>query len=136
MANVDGPLQYSGDFERGGSYCLGFGGHSVDRRITEEVLRAISPLGIRASLEAAARMWQHEDARAKALGRQVEQAARYGKIIEARIRYSMVPGPDVGDVSRKMTSPFASKCALSTSGTQVAPQLLHSWTSSVGDEPV
>jgi hypothetical protein len=63
----------SGNFQQGGSYCLGFGGWGVDRRFAEEVLRAISPLGIRASLEAAARIGQQEDAREIALGRQIEQ---------------------------------------------------------------
>jgi DNA invertase Pin-like site-specific DNA recombinase len=63
----------SGNFMQGGSYCLGFGGRGVDRRFAEEVLQAISPLGIRASVDAAARMGLEEDARQKALGRQVEQ---------------------------------------------------------------
>lgn len=63
----------SGNFEQGGSYCLGFGGRDVDRRFSQEILRAISPLGVRASVEAAARMGQEGDARAKVLGRQVEQ---------------------------------------------------------------
>jgi DNA invertase Pin-like site-specific DNA recombinase len=63
----------SGNSEQGGSYCLGFGGQGVDRRFSEEILRALSPLGVRASMEAAERMGQQEDAREKALGRQVEQ---------------------------------------------------------------
>jgi DNA invertase Pin-like site-specific DNA recombinase len=63
----------SGNFEQGGSYCLGFGGRDVDRRFAQEILRAISPLGIRASLEAAARLGQAENEKEKALGRQVEQ---------------------------------------------------------------
>ena len=41
-----------GDFPQGGRYCLGFGGSTVDRRIAEEVLRVLSPLGVQASLEA------------------------------------------------------------------------------------
>jgi hypothetical protein len=65
----------SGDFGSGGTYCLGFGGSGVDRRFGEEVLRAISPLGLRASLEAAARIGSEDDARRTALERQVEQLA-------------------------------------------------------------
>lgn len=39
-----------GDYHEGGRYCLAFGGSKVDRRIGEEVLRVISPLGVEASL--------------------------------------------------------------------------------------
>jgi hypothetical protein len=42
----------SGDFGAdGGRYCLGFGGATVDRRFGEVIVRVLSPLGIRASLE-------------------------------------------------------------------------------------
>src|SRR4051794_34659239 len=41
-----------GDFDDGGQYCIGFGGSMVDRRFSEEVLKAISPLGVKASLKA------------------------------------------------------------------------------------
>ncbi len=63
----------SGNFEAGGKYCLGFGGRTVDRRFSEEVLRALSPVGVRASVEAAARLGLEDDVRQKALGRHVEQ---------------------------------------------------------------
>lgn len=63
----------SGDFGAGGGYCLGFGGSGVDRRFGEEVLHAISPFGIRASLEASERIGSQDDARRAALERQVEQ---------------------------------------------------------------
>src|ERR1035438_327594 len=41
-----------GDYDDGGQYCLGFGGASVDRRFSQEILRVISPLGVDASLKA------------------------------------------------------------------------------------
>ena len=41
-----------GDYDDGGQYCLGFGGASVDRRLGQEVLKVISPLGVEASLKA------------------------------------------------------------------------------------
>ena len=41
-----------GTFEAGGTYCIVFGGASVDRRLTQELLRVISPGGLQASLEA------------------------------------------------------------------------------------
>jgi DNA invertase Pin-like site-specific DNA recombinase len=63
----------SGNFEAGGTYCLGFGGRGVERRFEEELLRALSPLGLRAAMEAAARVGCKDADRKAALGRQVEQ---------------------------------------------------------------
>ena len=42
-----------GDFSAGGQYCLGFGGASIDKPISEQVLETISPLTLEASLQAA-----------------------------------------------------------------------------------
>jgi DNA invertase Pin-like site-specific DNA recombinase len=50
----------SGDYESGGRYCLGFGGRGIDRRVADEVLHVVSPIGIEASLAA---IQQLEDAR-------------------------------------------------------------------------
>lgn len=63
-----------GDFPAGGRYCLGFGGATVDRRIGEEVVRVLSPLGVRASLEALDQRRATDAARREALARQLEQA--------------------------------------------------------------
>lgn len=63
-----------GDFPAGGRYCLGFGGSAVDRRIGEEVVRGLSPWGIRASLEALEQLTATDAARRDALTRQLEQA--------------------------------------------------------------
>jgi DNA invertase Pin-like site-specific DNA recombinase len=41
-----------GDYDDGGQYCVGFGGASVDHRLSQEVLRVISPLGVNASISA------------------------------------------------------------------------------------
>src|ERR1700729_4441436 len=41
-----------GDYDDGGQYCIGFGGSSAHRRVGQEVLRVISPLGAEASLRA------------------------------------------------------------------------------------
>jgi hypothetical protein len=35
-----------GDFQSAGSYCLGFGGATVDRRFSEHILAVISPLHV------------------------------------------------------------------------------------------
>jgi DNA invertase Pin-like site-specific DNA recombinase len=61
-----------GDFDTGGKHCLGFGG-SVDRRFGEELLRAISPLGVRASLRALEESCQADDERREALLLQLKQ---------------------------------------------------------------
>src|SRR3954462_11938388 len=41
-----------GDYDAGGQYCIGFGGSSVDRRVGQELLKVIAPLGVEASLRA------------------------------------------------------------------------------------
>jgi len=62
-----------GDYDSGGSYCLSFGGHKVDRRFSEEILQVLSPLGIEASLRATDELRsQHED-RLQALSLELEQ---------------------------------------------------------------
>ncbi|MGQ9673843.1 MAG: recombinase family protein [Candidatus Aminicenantales bacterium] len=62
-----------GDFHLGGKYCLAFGGSTVDRRFGEELVRVVSPLGVRASLEAMARHRSQRDERCRALRLQLEQ---------------------------------------------------------------
>jgi len=64
----------SGSFNSdGGKYCIGFGGTKVDKRFGEEIARVLSPLGIRASLEATDRFGLEQDARCQATRRRVEQ---------------------------------------------------------------
>jgi DNA invertase Pin-like site-specific DNA recombinase len=63
-----------GDYESGGKYCLGFGGAPVDRRIAEDVLGVVSPLGIEASIEAARLLESTHDDRRALLAKQLEQA--------------------------------------------------------------
>jgi DNA invertase Pin-like site-specific DNA recombinase len=41
-----------GDYESGGKYCLAFGGSTVDKRFTEELLKVLSPYGMKASIHA------------------------------------------------------------------------------------
>lgn len=62
-----------GDYASGGSYCLAFGGAGVDRRLSEKLLRVISPLGLEASLEAIEELSATEDEQRQALSRQVQQ---------------------------------------------------------------
>lgn len=62
-----------GDYDDGGQYCLGFGGAMVDRRISEELLKVISPLGVEASLKAIAELNSGEAAQRAALSSKHEQ---------------------------------------------------------------
>jgi len=64
----------SGTFSAdGGSYCLGFGGATLDRRFEAEIVRAVSPLGVRASLRALDGLGTEQEAQRRALHRQLEQ---------------------------------------------------------------
>jgi DNA invertase Pin-like site-specific DNA recombinase len=62
-----------GDFSSGGHYCLGFGGASVDKRVSEEILNAISPLGVAASVAAIEQLSDKGSDRRAALTRQLQQ---------------------------------------------------------------
>jgi len=62
-----------GDFDTGGRYCLGFGGATSDKRVAEEIVRAVSPLGIEASLAAIERLSHADDDKRQALQRQWQQ---------------------------------------------------------------
>ena len=62
-----------GDYDDGGQYCLGFGGAMVDRRISEELLKVISPLGVEASLKAIAELNSGEAAQRAALSNKHEE---------------------------------------------------------------
>ncbi|MCP4044525.1 MAG: recombinase family protein [Gammaproteobacteria bacterium] len=62
-----------GDFSTGGRYCLGFGGAIVDKRISEEILKSASPLGIEASLLCMDQLHDNDSDRRGALSRQLQQ---------------------------------------------------------------
>jgi hypothetical protein len=62
-----------GDYDDGGQYCLGFGGASVDRRLGEELLKVISPLGVEASLKALEELSAGDTAQRAALSSKLEQ---------------------------------------------------------------
>ena len=54
-------------------YCLGFGGATVDKQISEQVLEAISPLALDASLKAAQAYEEAQRETTKALRLQIQQ---------------------------------------------------------------
>ena len=62
-----------GDYDAGGKYCLAFGGSTVDRRFGEKLMEVLSPLGVRASLDAISRLNSEKDDQRRALKLQQEQ---------------------------------------------------------------
>ena len=62
-----------GEFDDGGRYCIGFGGVSVDRRLSKELLKVISPLGVEASLRALDELSVGDSAQRIALASKLEQ---------------------------------------------------------------
>jgi DNA invertase Pin-like site-specific DNA recombinase len=62
-----------GDYDDGGQYCIGFGGSSVDRRVGQELLKVIAPLGVEASLRALEELSAGGTAQRAALSRKLEQ---------------------------------------------------------------
>jgi hypothetical protein len=62
-----------GDYDDGGKYCIGFGGASVDRRMSQELLRVISPLGLESSLKAIEELSAQDTAQRAALSSKLEQ---------------------------------------------------------------
>ena len=63
----------AGEFATGGQYCLGFGGPTVDKRLSEEILKVISPRGLNASIAAIERLSNQDSDRRAALERQLQQ---------------------------------------------------------------
>ncbi|ABE35777.1 DNA binding, excisionase family domain protein [Paraburkholderia xenovorans LB400] len=72
----------------GGPRCISFGAVRVDQRVTEEVLRQLQPLGIRASLEAIERARTEQDERVRHKELALEQA-RY-EAARARRQYDAI----------------------------------------------
>ncbi len=63
----------NGTFADGGDYCLNFGGASVDRRFSQELLTVLTPLGVEASLEAAERLSEQDQTQRRALSHKRDQ---------------------------------------------------------------
>jgi hypothetical protein len=62
-----------GDYDDGGKYCIGFGGAWVDRRLSQELLKVISGLGVDASLRAIEQLSAGDAAQRAALSSKLEQ---------------------------------------------------------------
>src|SRR5712671_2554058 len=62
-----------GDYDDGGQYCIGFGGATVDRRFSQELLKVISRFGVEASLKAIDELSAGDAAQRAALSSKLEQ---------------------------------------------------------------
>src|ERR1700693_5854366 len=62
-----------GDYDDGGQYCIGFGGASVDRRFSHELLQVISRFGVEASLKAIDELSSGDAAQRAAMKNKLEQ---------------------------------------------------------------
>jgi hypothetical protein len=62
-----------GEFATGGEYCLGFGGATVDKRLSEEILKASSPYALDASVAAIEQLSEQGSDKRAALQRQIQQ---------------------------------------------------------------
>lgn len=62
-----------GDYESGGKYCLAFGGSTVDKEFSKELLRVISPYGMEASIEAEGILSVKEEERTKVIEQKIQQ---------------------------------------------------------------
>ena len=78
-----------GDYDGGGQYCIGFGGSSVDRRVGQELLKVIAPLGVEASLRALEELSAGGAAQRAALSRKLEQL-----VYEAKKAFEQYDGVD------------------------------------------
>ena len=62
-----------GDYDDGGQYCIGFGGASVDRRFSHELLKVVSRFGVEASLKAIDELSSGDAAQRATLANKLEQ---------------------------------------------------------------
>jgi len=63
----------NGNFDAGGKYCLSFGGATVDKNISSEILRIISPLTIKASLAAIKELGNEHSEKQRAFELRIQQ---------------------------------------------------------------
>ena len=62
-----------GDYESGGKYCLAFGGGTVDRKFSEELLKVLSAYGMKASIKAEKVLSSKDGSRIKAFEEKIKQ---------------------------------------------------------------
>jgi len=62
-----------GEYESGGRYCLAFGGSTVDKQFSKELMKVLCPLGMQASLEAIEKLSARSNDLSQALIKQLQQ---------------------------------------------------------------
>ena len=62
-----------GDYNSGGNYCIAFGGSTVDKEFSKEILRVISPYGMEASIEAVKMLSEKEEDRSRIVEQKIKQ---------------------------------------------------------------
>ena len=62
-----------GDYESGGKYCLAFGGRTVDKKFKKELLGAVSPYSMQASIKATKMLSTKEEDKVKAFEQKINQ---------------------------------------------------------------
>ena len=62
-----------GDYESGGKYCLAFGGSTIDKTFTQELLKVLSSYGMKASLQAEKVLSSKDGDKVKAFEQQIKQ---------------------------------------------------------------
>jgi DNA invertase Pin-like site-specific DNA recombinase len=62
-----------GDYESGGKYCLAFGGSTIDKKFTEELLKVLSSYGMKASIQAEKVLSSKDGDKVKAFEQQIKQ---------------------------------------------------------------
>jgi len=62
-----------GDYESGGKYCLAFGGSTIDKKFTEELLRVLSSYGMKASIQAEKELSSEDGAKIKVFEQKIKQ---------------------------------------------------------------
>lgn len=72
-SGTDGQYRCNGHSEHGETKCMRFGGITVDRRISEELLNVLSPLGIKASIEAIENLKEESDEKYNAHKKHLQQ---------------------------------------------------------------
>ncbi len=118
-----------GDYDDGGQYCIGFGGASVDRRLSQELLKVISHFGVEASLRALEELSTGDAAQRAALSSKLEQLEYEAKkafeqydAVDARNRLAAAELErrwnekleDIGTVKERLASLDGKRCSLSS----------------------
>jgi len=72
-AGTTGRYLCPGEYQQGGDYCIGFGSLSVDRKLSDVILKILSPMGLSASLLAQQKLTETESDHRRALRRELQQ---------------------------------------------------------------